>query len=145
MTDLEQAKTLLASDNGYTCVLCRGDQVYTSTIRGVAPMVDFLAQGTDLTDFSAADRVVGRAAAFLFAHAGVRAVYAPVMSDGALQLFAQYDIQAQCDTVTETIINRSGTDRCPMEKAVTGIDTPEEALSAIQDTLRALRAQAGAQ
>ena len=42
-----------------------------------------------------------------------------------------------CDTVTETIINRSGTDRCPMEKAVTGIDAPEAAL-AHRNTLRIL-------
>ena len=44
MRDLEQAKALLSSDAGYTCVLCGNGQTYTSALRGVAPMVDFLVR-----------------------------------------------------------------------------------------------------
>ena len=38
-TNLLNARSLLESGN-YTCVLCRGDTVYTTTQRGVAPLLN---------------------------------------------------------------------------------------------------------
>ena len=38
-------------------------------------MMRFLAEGKELTDYSAADLIVGKAAAMLFVKAGIRAVY----------------------------------------------------------------------
>ncbi len=54
-------------------------------------------EGRDLSGFCAADRVVGRAAAMLFVKAGVHAVFAEVMSDGAAALLAAHGIDASCD------------------------------------------------
>ena len=79
MSDLNKAKALLAA-GGYTCVLCRGDEIHTATARGVKPLVDWLDSGLDLRGFSAADKVVGRATAFLYVLLGVREVHALVMS-----------------------------------------------------------------
>ena len=63
---LEKAKSLLLTQ-GYTCVLTDGTAVYTSTRRGVKPLVDFLQGETVFTGFFAADKVVGRATAYLYA------------------------------------------------------------------------------
>ena len=63
--NLLKARDLLLAGN-YTCVVCREDTLYTTTHRGVAPLLNWLDDGTDLEGFSAADRVVGRGAAFLY-------------------------------------------------------------------------------
>ena len=53
MESLSKARTLLESGN-YTCVVCKEDSVYTTTQRGVAPLLNWLDTGTDLSGFSAA-------------------------------------------------------------------------------------------
>jgi len=84
MKDLKKARQLLAGE--YTCVVCREDTVYTTTRRGVKPLVSWLEEGVDLRGFSAADRVIGRATAFLYVLLGVRSVWARVMSAPAAQV-----------------------------------------------------------
>ena len=71
-----------------TCVLCKEDIVCTSTERGVKPLLNWLDRGVDLHGFSAADKVVGKAAAFLYVLLGVKEVYAPVMSESAIYTLA---------------------------------------------------------
>ena len=129
--DLEQARRILESGE-YTCVLCRGSQVYTATARGVKPLVDWLDSGLDLSGFSAADKVVGRATAFLYVLLGVRAVHARVMSEPAMEVLNANAISASCDRLVSGIINRRGDGPCPFENAVMGIADPVAALCAIR-------------
>ena len=138
-TDWQRAQALLAQE-GITCSLVQGDRVHTSTLSGVGPMVHFLTEGIDLTGFSAADKIVGRAAALLFVLAGVRAVYAPVMSQGACAVLAAHGVDWACQDSPEVIVNRQGTGPCPMEMAVAGVEEPAAALAAIQAKLADLRA-----
>lgn len=135
--DLDNARALLAS-SGCTCVLCKEKQIYTSTQRGVAPLLAWLDGGTDLQGFSAADKVVGKAAAFLYCLLGVRAVYAPVMSKAALQVFTDHGIAASCDELSEGIINRRKDGPCPMESATKDIHDPEAALRAVRKLLQTM-------
>lgn len=137
MTDLDRARTALP---GHTLALCRGGEVVTSDLRGVMPMLGFLREGRDLSGFCAADRVVGRAAAMLFAKAGVRAVFAEVMSDGAVALLAAHGIDASCDVRTAAIENRQKTGLCPMESAVAGIEDIDAGIAAICRRAEELRA-----
>lgn len=137
MTDLDRARAALP---GHTLALCRGGEVVTSDLRGVMPMLGFLREGRDLSGFCAADRVVGRAAAMLFAKAGVRAVFAEVMSDGAAALLAAHGIDASCDVRTAAIENRQKTGLCPMESAVAGIEDIDAGIAAIRRRAEELRA-----
>lgn len=137
MTDLDRARAALP---GHTLALCRGGEVVTSDRRGVMPMLGFLREGRDLSGFCAADRVVGRAAAMLFAKAGVRAVFAEVMSDGAAALLAAHGIDASCDVRTAAIENRQKTGLCPMESAVAGIEDIDAGIAAIRRRAEELRA-----
>lgn len=134
--NLNKALQLL-NDGDYTCVVCREDTVYTTTQRGVAPLLSWLDSQTDLTGFSAADRVVGRGAAFLYCLLGVRAVYARVMSLPAAEVLRAHHIHAAAETFVEGIINRSGDGPCPFEAAVMDIQEAAEAL----DAIRAKRAE----
>ena len=140
--DLARAISLL-KENNYTCVLCKGETVYTTTQRGVLPLVEWLEAGLALQGFSAADKVVGKAAAFLYALAGIKEVYAQVISKSAWDTLTRYGIEVSCETMVEKIINRTGTGPCPMEYAVRHIDgSPKQALAAVKETLQALRSPA---
>ena len=136
--DLQTARQLLGNGN-YTCVLCREDVTHTSTRRGVAPLLHWLDEGTDLRGFSAADRVVGRATAFLYHLLGIREVYARVMSRPALEVLQQYGIAASWETLVDAIENRQKTGPCPMEYATRNCTAPEDALTAIREALDALQ------
>lgn len=103
-------------------------------------MVNFLAGKTDLHGFSAADRIVGKAAALLFVLAKVKEVYSEVMSKSAAAVFDKHGISYSCGVLTDRIINRKGDDICPMEKLTMNIDDPALAYSAISKKLSELMA-----
>lgn len=56
MTDLERAKEALTTID-CTCALCRDEEIRTTQLRGVAPLLSWLEEG--LSGWSVADRVVG--------------------------------------------------------------------------------------
>ena len=136
--DLALAKQLLTTEE-HTCVLCRGQQLYTSTRRGVAPLLGWLDSDLDLRGFSAADRVIGKATAYLYCLLGVKEVFARVISRPATQVLENHGIPAHWDTLVEGIQNRQKTGPCPMEYATRNCATPEEALTAVQETLKQLQ------
>lgn len=135
--DLQKAKKLL-KDEGYTCVLVMGQQVFTSRERGVKPLLGWLEEGCILPGFSAADKVVGKATACLYCLLGAKAVHAGIMSDAAMAVFQEYGILATCDQQVDYIRNRANTGMCPMEEATLSIRTPQEAPNAIRAKLRQL-------
>mgnify|MGYP002517295019 CR=1 FL=1 len=126
-----KARELLGSGK-YTCVLCSDDVTLTATHRGVRPLLDWLDSGMELKGFSAADKVVGRATAFLYCLLGVKDVYAGVISQPAAQVLKNHEIAFDAGLVVDGIINRQGTGPCPFETAVLHIDTAPEALEAIR-------------
>ena len=136
--DLERAKEILAQ-TGSTCVLCRDEIVYTTTERGIKPLIDWLDSGEDTCGFSAADKVVGKAAALMYSLLGVRRVHGNVMSESAVKVLRRNGIEAYWDRLAENIRNRAGTGLCPMESATLHIDEPEEALPVILATLDRLQ------
>ena len=131
MTDLQNARRIL-QEGGYTCVLCRGDEIHTSQARGVRPLVQWLTFGPNLQGFSAADKVVGKATAYLYCLLGVKAVHSLVMSGAAAEVLRENGIAVTQEKLVENIINRAGNGICPFEAAVWEIHTPEEALPAIR-------------
>ena len=137
-TDLILAKRILAQGR-YTCVLVSDKQCLTTTLRGVAPLLAWLDAGVDLTSYTAADRVVGRAAAYLYVLLGVKTVHATVASQAARAVAEQYGLTLTCDTVADAIRNRTDTGNCPMETATEGATSPDDALARIRRTLTALQ------
>lgn len=137
MIKLNLLKDLL-TENGYTCVLSDGKEVVYSFERGVKPLIGFIESGKNFKGFCAADKVVGKAAALLYAHMGVAALYASVISDGALTVCGQYGIAVEYGVKTEKIINRRGDGICPMEQTVAEISDPKTAFVAIKEKLKSL-------
>ena len=137
MSDIKRAKKML-SQGGYTCVLCRGEESLTFTLRGVRPLVELLQSGRDCRGYSAADKVVGRATAFLYVLLGVRCVFAKVISRAALSVLEAAGVCVEFETLTDNIINRAGDGICPFEAAVLDIDNAETAYSAILAKMKAM-------
>ncbi len=126
MMKLERVKEYLKSGN-YTCVIAKNDCLYTSTERGVKPLVNWLESRVDFQGAYAADKVIGKATAFLYVLLGVKEVYAGVISQAALQVLQTYRIPTEYEQVVEYIINRRKDGMCPFEAAVLAIDEPEHA------------------
>lgn len=129
--DLEQAKALLAKEK-YTCAACRAGETFTATEHGVRPLLRWLNEKTNLAGASVADRIVGKAAAFLYVLLGVKTVYAPLMSVPARETLQAHGIEALADTVVPAIRNRTNTGFCPMESSVWDISDPLEAKAALE-------------
>ena len=129
------AKEVLIS-GGYTCVLTDGRTVFTSTDRGVKPLVRFLESGEIPAGLSAADKVVGRATAYLYVLLRVREVYAQIISQSAAEVLRKYGIGVACEKTVPNIINRRGDGICPFEAAVMEIDDPDRAYDAIREKMR---------
>lgn len=132
MTDLELAKEQLIKE-GCTCVIRKGDTVYSSTARGVKPLLNLLDSGEDYSGYSTADKVVGKAAAMLYVLLGVSRLHAYVISRKAVEVLACGGIEVTYDTLAERIHNRTNTGFCPMEEAVWEIDDLQEGLQAVRD------------
>ena len=137
MTDVARAKALLL-DGGYTVALCRGDATHTDTRRGVAPLLALLDRGEDVSGFAAADKVVGKAAAFLYLRLGVAAVHATVISESAYDLLTAHGVAITYDTRVPAIRNRAGDGFCPMETVTLPLTDPAEAETAIRKRLAEL-------
>ena len=88
--------------------------------------------------FSAADRVVGKAAAFLYCLLKVSCVYAGVISEPALQVLQAQGIPVFYSTLVPAIKNRTGDGFCPMETAVWDLKDPKKAPDTIRETLKKL-------
>ncbi len=137
--DLKKARSLL--EGGCTLALCRGSRCVTSAAGGIGDLLRLQAGNEDFRGFCAADRIVGRAAAFLYVLMGVRAVHAAVISEGALDILRRHGVEASFDRCTAAIINREGTGLCPMEEAVAELSDPQQAAAAIAARLRQLQNQ----
>ena len=55
------------------------------------------------------------------------AVYTPLISKPAVEVFKKHSVKYSADRVVDNIKNRKGDDLCPMEKKVSSIDSPDEA------------------
>ena len=126
----EAAKRRLC-DEGFTCVMQHGETVYTSRLRGVRPLLEWLQSGTDVRGFAAADKVVGRATAFLYVLLGVRSLYAAVISSAALEVLHTHGVDVVFDEEVPFIRNRKGDGMCPFEEAVLSVREPTEAFAVI--------------
>lgn len=128
---IETARDILKKEN-CTCVLTNGKVVYKSDERGIMTMMNFIRRGVDLKGFSAADKIVGKAAAMLFVIAGVKEVYAGVLSKNAKDVLEKYKISVSYDILTLRIENRLRNGICPIEMMVENIDYPQEAYFALK-------------
>ena len=117
-----------------TCVVARpGKEIEISREKGIRPLLLWLRGDEDsLQGAVIADRIIGRAAAFLAVYGGARAVYGEVMSADAVPILEEAGIVYSYKIITEKIINRKGDGPCPMEQAVSSVRDPSRAVAILQ-------------
>lgn len=139
MLDIEN-KIKEALSEGFTFVAFDGVKVVHLDKRdGILPVFEFVKthmdDSTTIANFSYGDKIVGKAAAFLFVLLKPRFLYAKTLSEDALTLLKNNNLEFSYGEVTPFIKSRDGKDRCPFEKAVEDTFSPTEALKRIEQTL----------
>lgn len=109
-----------------------GAKTFSGKERGIRPLLELIGRGEDMRGAVAADKIVGKAAALLYAYMGIQELYAGVLSESGLAVLREYGIAVQFGTLAERIINRAGTGICPMEETVENIAEPAAAFAALQ-------------
>ena len=137
MNNLEKAKRIL-SDGEYTCVLANEKITLSTKERGVKPLVKWLESNLDFRDFSSADKVIGKGAAFLYLLLGIKSIYAFVISTPALELLRERNVYVEYSQEVDNIINRQGTGICPFEEAVLPITDEKLAYQQIKEKMQSL-------
>lgn len=138
--DLKQAKQMIDKEK-LTCMIFLEDVVYISRERGVKPLLKLIDEKKSYPGFSAVDKVVGKAVAFLYVILGIQRLHACIISEAALEVLKKHKIDVTYDTLVKYIINRAGDGRCPMESAVMHTEDSEEALRMIRSKLEELSAK----
>lgn len=137
ITDIEKAKKYM-NENNYSLVLAYKDKVFTSHDKGVKSLLNIYDLGLDFSEYSAADKVVGSAAAFIYLLLNIKNIYAKVISKKALSLLKNTGAEIEYETLTDKIQNRKKNDLCPMEKALQNTKDKDEAYKIIIKTLETL-------
>ena len=118
----------------HSLVVEKDDAILCYDGRGISDLIYLLDNKVDfLRDARVADKVVGKAAAGLMLVAGVREIYAELISTPAIQLIKSSEVKLSFLDEVNHIINFSGTDWCPLERLCYSLTTPEEIYSAIKD------------
>ena len=136
--ELSEVKRLLR-EGDFTCVIVKGENVFTSKERGVKPLISLLDADSELSGALAADKVVGKAAAMLYLLLNIKKLYASVISELALDTLTGAGVEVSYETLVPMIRNRTNTGFCPMEQVTKDIDDPNEALNAIRKTIVELK------
>ena len=125
---------------GCSCVIYNDDHTHLFHKRGVQDLHQLLRTSPDtLRGAMIADKVVGKGAAVLMTAGGVRWVYAEVISQSALEFLLTHNIEAEYGRVVPNIINRAGTDICPVEKLCMQCEGIEDALTLIDEFIEKMR------
>ena len=120
-----------------SCIIHNNGATRTFHERGVKDLHRLLTQEPEiLSGASLADKVVGKGAAALMISGGVAWVYADVISQAAMVLFEQSRVEVQYAEIVPNIINRAGTDICPVEKLCRDCQTAAECLPLIDKFIK---------
>lgn len=116
MTNLEKVKNILLEKNA-SLVVCYKDgtikEYYQDRIKDIK---EILKQDNDsLNGAIIADKVIGKVAASILTVAGVKEIYASVISRFAIPVLEGNDIRYEYDNKVEYIKNKDNTGMCPME------------------------------
>ena len=138
--DFQKAKEEYNSGK-YTLVICKDEDIIKSDVTGIRPVMTLIDSKKDYKGYSAADKIVGRAAAFLYTLLQVKNLYGETMSKGAVEILKNAGIYYEYKTLTDYIENRQKTGMCPMDEAVKDIDNPKDAYEAIRNKIKLLQSQ----
>lgn len=127
-----QAARILERFGCSLVVIDRGGEVRTFYNKGVRDLYTLLKRDPGFMDGAAvADKMVGAGAAVLMCAGKIGKLFTFVASEPAAMRLVQAGIPFESLKTVPNIINRAGTDICPVEKLVGGIEDYGECIDRI--------------
>jgi hypothetical protein len=127
-SDFKTAKNLLVNENLTLCIVKNGKDLFESRSHGVT---SFLVAAQELKGnlegACVADKVVGKAIAFLCIHFKIGAVFADTLSRPAKSILEKRSIHLEYNDLVRNILNADRTNLCRIERLVRNVQNPDEA------------------
>ena len=141
MSDLDIAKSTLYQKELTLTIVKEGTVLFETGSHRISGFLGAIDEfGAELEGASVADRVVGKAIALLCVYAGVRCVYAEVLSRKAKAVLEENGVPCEWKELVDTILDVNRSDVCPFEKAAVDISDPEKAYAAFKALLQSFKA-----
>jgi HD superfamily phosphodiesterase len=126
--DLELAKSKLMDEDLSLVIVKNRKVIFETQKQGITGFLEAIARlDKNLVDASAADKIVGVAAAMLCVYAGVASVFAFTISEEGRKVLRDNNIAYRFEKMVTNILNRTKEDVCPFEKLAMMSGDPEEA------------------
>ncbi|UCF58932.1 MAG: DUF1893 domain-containing protein [Candidatus Bathyarchaeota archaeon] len=133
MQDLERARLRLKEKKSALVVVKNGKVIFETESHGIKGFLEACELfGKELAGSSIADKIVGRAAAFLCVHFQVSAVFAIIISTEGVRVLKDNNVFYQFEKRVPDILNQKRNDICPFEKLALTSAAPEEAYSKLR-------------
>ncbi len=133
--ELREAYDLMQKE-GYSLVLKKEDDLITGHERGIRMLLMILQIGNDYSGYVAADKVIGKGAAFLYILLKIKEIHANVISEPALAVLKDKGVKVFYEELVPMIRNRDNTGFCPMEQAVLDETDPQAAFRKLLEKTR---------
>jgi hypothetical protein len=143
MDDLEIAKCLLSEKDLTLAIVKNGGVLFETCLHRISGFLGAIERfGDELEGASLADRVAGKAIALLCVYAGIKEVYAEVLSKKARTVFEQNGVHHEWKGLVDNVLDLNKSGVCPFEKAADDISEPKDAyriFKALQESLKACK------
>ena len=136
MKDIEIAKKYLKEEKLTLAVVKNGELIFKSKDKGIKPMYILATEMKQIAKNAAiADKVIGKGAALLCEYIGIKELYGELMSEIAIEILNESNIDFTYSKITPYIQNRDKTGLCPIENMAKDIEDGEILLKKIGEFL----------
>jgi hypothetical protein len=126
--DLEFAKLKLIEEDLSLVIVKKGKVIFETKKQGISGFLQAIEKlDKNLVAASAADKIVGVAAAMLCVYAGVVSVFALTISEEGIRVLEDNNITYLFEKKVSNILNRDKNDVCPFEKLAMDSGSSDEA------------------
>jgi hypothetical protein len=140
MQDLKIAKKTLYHNDLTLAIVKDGTVLFQTDAHRISGFLHAIDQfGLELQGATVADRVAGKALALLCVYAGIKQVYAEVLSKKAEDFFRQNNVWFEWKELVDNVLDMNKTGICPFEKVAADISDPKESYVAFKALLERMK------
>jgi hypothetical protein len=140
MQDLEIAKKQLYDKNLTLAIVKNGIILFQTHSHRISGLIGAIEKfGVQLNGSSVADRVAGKALALLCVYAGIKQIYAEVLSRKAQAVFEENKIMFEWKEIIDNVLDMDKAGVCPFEKVAADISNPIESFAAFKTLLKKIK------
>jgi hypothetical protein len=140
MQDLEIAKNQLYNKNLTLAIVKNGIILFQTDSHRISGFIGAIEKfGVQLNGASVADRVAGKALALLCVYAGIRQIYAEILSRKAQAVFEDNKIMFEWKEIIDNVLDMNKAGVCPFEKVAADISDPIESFAAFKALLEKMK------